>query len=207
MVTAVKICGITRTEDGLVAAHAGAHAIGLVFHPASPRFVTVERAREIAERMPPFVTIVGLFVNSDPQTVEATMRQVPIQLLQFHGDETPQFCTGFGLPYMKAVRMAAGTDLLQYAARYATAKALLLDTFHEGLYGGSGRAFDWGAIPRELALPVVLAGGLTAQNVAEAIRTVRPWAVDVSSGVEREKGIKDPSLIAAFIRGARDADV
>jgi len=207
MATVVKICGITRVEDGLAAAHAGAHAIGLVFHPASPRFVTIDRAREIAQRIPPFVTVVGLFVNPDPQTVEAVLREVPLQLLQFHGDESPELCAGFGLPYLKAVRMAPGTDLLQYTARYGGAKALLLDAFKDGVYGGSGEAFEWRSIPRDLPLPVVLAGGLTVHNVGEAIRTARPWAVDVSSGVEREKGIKDPARIAAFIRGARDADV
>jgi phosphoribosylanthranilate isomerase len=207
MMTAVKICGITRVEDGLAAAYAGAHAIGLVFHPASPRFVSIEQAREIAQRMPPFITVVGLFVNPDQETVQAVLRQVPLQLLQFHGDETPELCGQFDLPYLKAVRMAHGTDLLQYAARYREAKALLLDAFQNGLYGGSGQAFDWRTVPRNLPLPVVLAGGLTAHNVGEAIRTARPWAVDVSSGVEREKGIKDPDQIAAFIRGARDADV
>src|SRR6476659_7114726 len=207
MVTAVKICGITRVEDGLAAAHAGAHAIGLVFHPVSPRFVSIQRAREIAQRMPPFITIVGLFVNADPQTVHAVLREVPLQLLQFHGDEPEQLCAQFGLPYIKAVRMVPGTDLLQYAARYRGAKALLLDAFADGLYGGSGQAFDWRIVSRELPLPVVLAGGLTVSNVGEAIRTARPWAVDVSSGVEREKGVKDPDHMAAFIRGARDADV
>jgi len=207
MVTAVKICGITRVEDGLAAAHAGAHAIGLVFHPVSPRFVSIERAREIARRMPPFITIVGLFVNADPQTVHAVLREVPLQLLQFHGDEAPELCAQFGLPYIKAVRVVQGTDLLQYAARYRGAKALLLDAFADGVYGGSGQSFDWRSIPRELPLPVVLAGGLTVSNVGEAIRTTRPWAVDVSSGVEREKGVKDADQIAAFIRGARDADV
>jgi len=207
MVTAVKICGITRVEDGFAAARAGAHAIGLVFHPVSPRFVSIERAREIAQRMPPFITIVGLFVNADPQTVHAVLREVPLQLLQFHGDESPELCAQFGLPYIKAVRMVQGTDLLQYAARYRGAKALLLDAFADGLYGGSGQAFDWRIVPRELPLPVVLAGGLTVSNVGEAIRTARPWAVDVSSGVEREKGVKDPDQMAAFIRGARDADV
>jgi len=206
MATAVKICGITRVEDGLAAAYAGAHAIGLVFHPASPRYVSAGQAREIARSIPAFVTVVGLFVNPDPQTVAAVLRQVPLQLLQFHGDEPPDFCDRFEVPYIKAVRMAPGTDLLQYAARYEAAKGLLLDAYQEGLYGGSGSAFDWRAIPHNLPLPVVLAGGLTVQNVREAIRVVRPWAVDVSSGVEREKGIKDPGLIAAFIRGARDAD-
>src|SRR5690242_7223221 len=207
MATAVKICGITRVEDGLAAARAGAHAIGLVFHPASPRFVTIERATEIARSLPPFVTAVALFVNPNVATVRAVLERVPVQLLQFHGDETPALCEQFDVPYLKAVRMAPGTDLLQYAARYQGAKALLVDAFKEGVYGGSGHAFDWESIPCDLPVPVVLAGGLTAQNVAEAVRTVRPWAVDVSSGVEREKGIKDPQLMAAFIRGARDADV
>ena len=207
MATAVKICGITRVEDGLAAARAGAHAIGLVFHPASPRFVTIERATEIARSLPPFVTAVALFVNPNVATVRAVLERVPVQLLQFHGDETPALCEQFDVPYLKAVRMAPGTDLLQYAARYQGAKALLVDAFKEGVYGGSGHAFDWKSIPCDLPVPVVLAGGLTAQNVAEAVRTVRPWAVDVSSGVEREKGIKDPQLMAAFIRGARDADV
>jgi len=207
MVTAVKICGITRVEDGLAAAYAGAHAIGLVFHPASPRSVTLERAREIVQRLPPFVTAVALFVNPDPETVHAVLREVDVQLLQFHGDEPPQFCGQFDTAYIKAVRMAPGTDLLQYAARYQGAKALLLDAFNNSVYGGSGHVFDWRTVPRALPLPLVLAGGLTVQNVAQAVRTVRPWAVDVSSGVEREKGIKDPDQIAAFIRGARDADV
>jgi len=207
MVTAVKICGITRVEDGLAAAHAGAHAIGLVFHPASPRFVTVEQAREIASRMPPFITVVGLFVNADPQTIQNVLRQVPLQMLQFHGDEAPELCAQFALPYIKAVRMAPGTDLLQYAARFSGARGLLLDAFQDGLHGGSGQTFDWRTVPRNLPLPVVLAGGLTVNNVGEAIRIARPWAVDVSSGVEREKGVKDADQIAAFIRGARDADV
>jgi len=207
MVTAVKICGITRVEDGLAAAHAGAHAIGLVFHPASPRFVTVEQAREIASRMPPFITAVGLFVNADPQTIHNVLRQVPLQMLQFHGDEPPEWCAQFALPYIKAVRMAPGTDLLQYAARFSGARGLLLDTFQDGLHGGSGQTFDWRTVPRNLPLPVVLAGGLTVNNVGEAIHIARPWAVDVSSGVEREKGVKDADQIAAFIRGARDADV
>ena len=153
------------------------------------------------------MTAVGLFVNPEPETVQAILREVPLQLLQFHGDEPAALCESFRMPYIKAVRMAAGTDLLQYAASYRSAKGLLLDAMVEGLRGGSGHAFDWSLIPAQLPLPVVLAGGLTADNVGEAIRAVRPWAVDVSSGVEREKGIKDADKIAAFIRGARDADV
>jgi phosphoribosylanthranilate isomerase len=208
MVTAVKICGITRVEDGLAAAHAGAHAVGLVFYSASPRCIGIPRAREVVERLPPFVTAVGLFVDPQPYDVLRVLREVPLSLLQFHGDEAPELCARFGVPYIKGCGMAAGTDLLQYAAVYRSAKALLLDTFVEGARGGgTGRSFDWGLIPRDLPLPVVLAGGLTPANVGEAIRTVRPWAVDVSSGVEREKGIKDAAKIAAFMRGVRDADV
>lgn len=207
MATAVKICGITRIEDGLAAAHAGAHAIGLVFHPASPRFVDMARAREVIERLPPFVTAVGLFVDPEPQAVLDVLREVPLHLLQFHGDEPAALCASFGLPYLKACRMAPGTDLLQYAALHVRAKGLLLDAFIDGAHGGTGRSFDWNLIPRDLPLPVVLAGGLTPANVGEAVRAVRPWAVDVSSGVEREKGVKDAAKIAAFIRGVRDADV
>jgi phosphoribosylanthranilate isomerase len=207
MATAVKICGITRVEDGLAAARAGAHAIGLVFHPDSPRMVSVDGAREIARSLPPFVTAVGLFVDAPTEEVRAVLEAVPLQLLQFHGEEPPDYCGGFPLPYIKAVRVRAGVDLLQYAARYSAAKGLLLDAFVAGSQGGTGSAFDWDLIPPSLPLPVVLAGGLTADNVGEAIRRVRPWAVDVSSGVEREKGIKDAARIAAFIRGARHADV
>ena len=207
MPTAVKICGITRVEDGLAAARAGAHAIGLVFYPGSPRCVDTTRAREIAERLPPFVTVVGLFVDQPPADVSRVLRDVPLNLLQFHGAEPPEVCADFGVPYIKAVRVSPVTDLLQCAAVYRSAKALLLDAFDEGAHGGTGRSFDWGLIPRPLPLPVVLAGGLTAANVGDAIRAVRPWAVDVSSGVEREKGIKDAAKIAAFMRGVRDADV
>lgn len=207
MATAVKICGITRLEDGLAAAQAGAHAIGLVFHPASPRLVTIGRAREIARSLPPFVTAVGLFVDAPEDEVRRVLEAVPLQLLQFHGGESPDYCTRFGMPYIKAVRVKAGVDLLQYARLHCEARGLLLDAFVEGVPGGSGNAFDWNLIPSALPLPIVLAGGLTPHNVGEAIRRVKPWAVDVTSGVEREKGIKDAAKIAAFIRGARDADV
>jgi phosphoribosylanthranilate isomerase len=207
MATAVKICGITRVEDGLAAAHAGAHAVGLVFHPASPRAVGIERAREIVRHLPPFVTPVGLFVDASADAVRAVLDSVPLQLLQFHGEEAPDYCGQFPLPYIKAVRVTAGVDLLQYADRYRSAKGLLLDAFVEGRHGGTGRAFDWELIPSSLPLAIVLAGGLTVDNVVEAIQRVRPWAVDVSSGVEREKGIKDAAKIAAFIRGARHPDV
>jgi phosphoribosylanthranilate isomerase len=207
MPTAVKICGITRVEDGLAAARAGAHAIGLVFYPGSPRCIDTARARAIAERLPPLVTVVGLFVDQPAEDVSRVLREVPLNVLQFHGDESPDACARFGLPYIKGIRVSAVTDLLQCAAVYRSAKALLLDAFDENAHGGTGRSFDWGLIPRDLPLPVVLAGGLTAANVGDAIRAVRPWAVDVSSGVEREKGIKDAAKIAAFMRGVRDADV
>jgi phosphoribosylanthranilate isomerase len=207
MATAVKICGITRVEDGLVAAHAGAHAIGLVFHAASPRHVAPHAASLIVRSLPPFVTTVGLFVDQEPAAVRAVLDTVPVDLLQFHGSEPPDYCAAFERPYLKAVRVKPGVDLLQYARRYASAKALLLDAFSDALQGGTGQSFDWALIPPSLPLPIVLAGGLTPDNVGEAVRVVRPWAVDVSSGVEREKGIKDAAKIAAFIRGARDADV
>jgi phosphoribosylanthranilate isomerase len=150
---------------------------------------------------------VGLFVDPDPALVRATVQRAPLQLLQFHGDESPELCASFGLPFIKAIRVAPGVDLLQCARRFAAAKGLLLDAFVEGAHGGTGQAFEWGLIPPGMPLPVVLAGGLTPKNVGQAIRAVRPWAVDVSSGVEREKGVKDAARIAAFIKGARDADV
>lgn len=206
MATAVKICGITRPEDALAAARAGAHAIGLVFYARSPRHVTPARAAEIIRVVPPFVTTVGLFVNAAAEEVRTALAEAPVALLQFHGEETPEFCRQFNRPYIKAVRMKAGVDLLQYAQDYHDAKALLLDNYVEGLHGGSGVAFDWSLIPRGLPLPVILSGGLTPENVTEAVRRVRPSAVDVSSGVESAKGIKDAQKIAAFIKGVRSGD-
>lgn len=207
MTTAVKICGMTRVEDAVFAAHAGAHAIGMVLYSKSPRAVLPVRAREIARALPPFITTVALFVDPTAAEVEQALDEVNPQMLQFHGAEPPEFCAQFGLPFIKSVRVRAGLDLLQYARLYAEAKGLLLDAFVEGSHGGTGASFDWGLIPRALPLPVILAGGLTPANVTEAIRRVRPWAVDVSSGVEAAKGIKDAAKVAAFIRGARDADV
>ncbi|MFN7087148.1 MAG: phosphoribosylanthranilate isomerase [Burkholderiales bacterium] len=207
MVTAVKICGITRLEDALTAARCGAHALGFVFYRGSPRYVSARKAGEIIRALPPFVTAVGLFVDAAAAEVREVLLEAPLNLLQFHGAEPPEFCRSFGLPYMKAVRVRAGVDLLQYASDYHDAKALLLDAFVEGVPGGTGATFDWGLIPRNLPLPIVLSGGLDAGNVAEAIRKVRPWAVDVSSGVEAGKGIKDAAKIAAFMSGVRNADV
>lgn len=207
MATAVKICGITRLEDALTAARCGAHAIGFVFYRPSPRYVPPEKAGAIIRALPPFVTTVALFVDAQPQQVREALSQAPANLLQFHGAETPEYCRQFGLPYMKAVRVRAGMDLLQYASDYQDARALLLDAFVDGVHGGTGATFDWDLIPQGMPLPVVLSGGLSSANVTEAIRKVRPWAVDVSSGVESGKGIKDAAKIAAFISGARNADV
>jgi phosphoribosylanthranilate isomerase len=204
---AVKVCGITRIEDALAAAQAGAHAIGFVFHPSSPRYVDIPRARAIIGALPPFITTVGVFVDPEPTFVKAVLREIRLGLLQFHGDEDPIFCDGFGVPYMKGVRMRQDLDLLQYASIFRAAQALLLDAFVPGSHGGTGQTFDWSLIPSSLPLPVVLSGGLDADNVATAIRRVRPWAVDVSSGVEVDKGIKDAAKIAAFMRGVRNADV
>lgn len=207
MATAVKICGITRAEDALVAARAGAHAVGLIFAPKSPRLVEAGTAAGIVAALPPFVTPVALFVDQEPAEIRRVIERVRPQLLQFHGDESPDFCAGFDLPYVKAVRVRPGVDLLQYARLYRAAKGLLLDAFVEGNHGGTGAAFDWSLIPRDLPLPLILAGGLDPGNVGAAVRRVRPWAVDVSSGVEASKGIKDAARVAAFIRGVRDADV
>jgi phosphoribosylanthranilate isomerase len=216
--TRVKICGITRVEDGVAAAHAGADAIGFVFWPGSPRVVTVERARPIAAALPPFVTSVGLFVDPTPDDVRATLSALSLDLLQFHGAESPEFCRAFGRPYVKAVPVganAARVDLLEYAARYADACGLLFDAPpHGGLPGGTGRTFDWDAMPPDLPRPLVLSGGLDPANVGAAIRRLRPWAVDVSSGVEAigadgkpVRGRKDPARIVAFIEEVRNADV
>ena len=207
MPTRIKICGITRPEDALRAAELGADAIGLIFYAGSARHVTAARALEVIARLPPFVTTVGLFVDAPPAEVEAVLSVVPLDLLQFHGDESPAYCEGFDRPYIKAIAAAPGVDLLQSAGFHAKARALLVDAYVPGVAGGTGVQADWSAIPRNLPIPVVLAGGLHAGNVSEAIRTVQPWAVDVSSGVEQSRGIKDHNKMAAFVRGVRDADV
>jgi len=207
MATAVKICGITRVEDALAAVRAGAHAIGLVFCKESPRCITPAAAGAIIRALPPFITTVGVFVDAPADEVRATLAHAPVELLQFHGAETPEYCRQFGRPYVKAVRMGPGMDLLQYARDYHDAKALLLDAYIEGTHGGSGVAFDWSRVPADLPLPVILSGGLTPENVGDAVRRVRPCAVDVSSGVESARGIKDASRITAFIAGVRNADL
>lgn len=205
--TRIKICGITRVEDGLAAVRLGADAVGLVFYAPSPRAVTPAQARAIVDALPPFVTTVGLFVNAEASEVREVLAAVPLQLLQFHGDETPQFCSSFDRPFLKALRVRAGVDLLQCAQDFRQASGLLLDAFVEGLRGGTGATFDWSLIPRQLPLPVVLSGGLEPGNIGAAVRAVRPWAVDVSSGVESAKGIKDAVKIEQFINGVRNADV
>lgn len=206
MRTRIKICGITTVADGLAAAAAGADAIGLVFYPKSPRYVHAERAAEIAAALPPFVNVVGLFVNATPEFINETLAQVPIGLLQFHGDEDETYCRQFERPFLKAARVRPELDLVQYAASFPSAQGLLLDAFVEG-YGGAGHTFDWSLIPKALSRPIVLSGGLNVDNVSEAVRRVRPLAVDVSSGVEVSKGVKDHAKIAAFIAGVRNADV
>jgi phosphoribosylanthranilate isomerase len=202
--TRIKICGITRLEDARMAVELGADAIGLVFYAASPRSIGPEQARAISAAIPPFVTTVGLFVDPAPDEVESVLRHCPLGLLQFHGDEAPDFCRGFALPYIKAARVRADADLIQYLSRYHAAQGWLLDAYHDQLYGGTGEAFDWKLIPRDLARPVILSGGLTPDNVGAAVRQVRPWAVDVSSGVESAKGVKDAAKIAAFILGVEN---
>ena len=196
----VKICGITRVEDALTAVAQGADAIGLVFYAPSPRAISIEQAAAIVQQIPAFVSVVGLFVNAEERYVKEVTSRVALDLLQFHGDETPEQCASFGLPFIKAVRVKSDTNLVQCAKDYSASRALLLDTYTEGVAGGTGHVFDWGLIPPDLAKPVVLAGGLTAANVAAAITQVKPYAVDVSGGVEAAKGIKDAAKIAAFMQ-------
>ena len=196
----VKICGITRIEDALNAVRSGADAIGLVFYEPSPRNVSIEQAIEIANRVPAFVTVVGLFVNAAPEFVRNVISRVKLDLLQFHGDETPQECARYGLPFIKAIRVKSDTNLVQCAKDFSAARGLLLDAYTEGVAGGTGNVFDWKLIPVDLEKPVILAGGLNAQNVAQAISQVKPYAVDVSGGVEVSKGIKDAAKIAAFMQ-------
>jgi phosphoribosylanthranilate isomerase len=203
--TRVKICGITRVEDALCAVHAGADAIGLVFYAASPRYVSIAQAKDIVAAMPPFVSVVGLFVNAATAEIQSILSQVHLDIVQFHGDETPTQCAQINLPYYKAIRVKPDTNLLQYAIDFKTAKALLLDAYSEQAYGGTGHTFDWNLIPQDLPKPIILAGGLDAQNVAGAIQQVRPYAVDVSGGVELAKGIKSAEKIAAFMQAVKES--
>jgi len=205
MRTRVKICGITRPADGVAAAQAGADAIGLVFYPKSPRYLSAERAIEIRDALPPFVQTVALFVNADAAQVSQVLGRVKPALLQFHGDEAPEFCGQFGVPFVKACRIRPGVDALQYLQPFSHAAAWLVDSFVPE-YGGVGESFDWSLVPRQPARPLILSGGLDQKNVARAIRAVHPWGVDVSSGVESAKGIKDAGKMAAFVAEVRNAD-
>ncbi len=198
--TGIKICGITRRSDAMAAANLGADAIGLVFYPPSPRAVSIEQAGEIICDLPPFLSLVALFVDAEPAYIRQVLEAIPIHLLQFHGDEEPAACEGWGRAYIKAVAVGNGVDLAATAQRYQRASALLLDTPAGAACGGSGKCFDWELVPDNIAKPVVLAGGLNAENVGAGIRKLYPAAVDVSSGVESAKGIKDAEKIAAFIR-------
>jgi phosphoribosylanthranilate isomerase len=205
MRTRVKICGITRVPDAQAAAQAGADAIGLVFYPPSPRFLSLEQARALRRALPPFVSAVALFVNPSVEEVQRVLETVRPDVLQFHGEESPEFCERFGVPYLKACRVRQGVDLLEYLRPYSGASGWLADAYVEA-YGGTGTSFDWSVVPQQRALPLVLSGGLTCDNVGDAIRSVRPWGVDVSSGVESAKGIKDAGKITAFIKEVRNAD-
>ncbi|HQS81719.1 MAG TPA: phosphoribosylanthranilate isomerase [Thiobacillus sp.] len=205
MAVRVKICGITRLQDLHAACDAGADALGFVFYEKSPRHLSIANAAALLRELPPFVQSVGLFVDAEPAFIESVLQAVPLDLLQFHGDETPADCARFGRPYIKAVRVNRETDLLKCAADFDAACGLLLDAWVPGVPGGTGERFDWTLIPANLPKPVILSGGLTPDNVAEAVQRVHPWAVDVSSGVEISKGIKDAHKIAQFIAKAKDA--
>ncbi len=203
----VKICGITRVEDAWAAVQSGADAIGLVFYAPSPRHVEIAQAVEIAKQIPAFVSVVGLFVNAAPEYIQEVSTKVGLDLLQFHGDETPQECAAYKLPFIKAIRVKTDTNLVQYGKEYSAAKALLLDTYTEGLAGGTGHVFDWNLIPASIAKSVILAGGLNENNVALAIKKVQPYAVDVSGGVEMAKGIKDAAKITAFMQQVYESTI
>jgi len=204
--TRIKICGITRIADALAAAEAGADAIGLVFYPQSSRHVAIQQAQSIASSLPPFVSTVALFVNASDAQVRRVIDAVHPSLLQFHGDETPADCARYAYPYIRAARMKPGLDLLNFKAQFTDAQALLLDAYIEA-YGGGGEVFDWSLIPKNANFPIVLSGGLHASNVGRAIAQVRPWAVDVSSGVEQSKGVKDAAAIRRFVAAVRAADM
>lgn len=199
MRTRVKICGITCRQDAEFAVEMGADALGLVFYSPSPRAVSIAQAKEIVDGLPPFVSIVALFVNAEPNEVRACIKALPTAILQFHGDETALYCEQFAQPYLKAIRMQENTDLVDVANRYNSASAILVDSYQAGIPGGTGHVFNWSLI-KTINKPLILAGGLTADNVASAITEVKPYAVDVSGGVEQAKGIKDKQKITAFMQ-------
>ena len=199
MHTRIKICGIKHLDDALKAVECGADAIGLIFVEKSPRYSSLAAARVVAESLPPFVTTVGLFMDAPAETVREALKVVPLNLLQFHGDESPAFCDQFGLPYIKVLRMRDNVNVVAFAQEYPNAAGILLDTYHEK-GGGTGQTFDWSLIPEDMPLPLILAGGLNPENVASAVERVKPYAVDVSSGVESEPTIKDHKKIEQFIK-------
>lgn len=202
----VKICGITRPEDARLALRAGAHALGLVFYPHSPRVVAIEQASAIAREAGPFTTLVGLFVNASPETINTVLEQVPLQLLQFHGDETSSECTRYGRPYIKALRMRPELDVSAAMAAHPHASGFLLDAYRKGIPGGTGETFDWERVPRNPDRPIILAGGLSPDNVRQAIAATRPYGVDVSGGVEASPGLKDAVKVNQFIFNALNGD-
>ena len=204
--TRVKICGICSLDDAHAAIEAGADALGFVFYEKSPRAVSAEQAAAIVRQLPAFVSSVGLFVNADAERLRSVLAQCPLDLLQFHGDESPQFCESFGHPYLRALRMREGVDVIAEAANYPSARAILLDSYKPGVPGGTGESFDWQRIPRERHFPLLLAGGLHSDNVAAGIASCRPWAVDVSGGVEASPGVKSAARIRQFIQAVADAD-
>ncbi|MBS0358361.1 MAG: phosphoribosylanthranilate isomerase [Proteobacteria bacterium] len=199
MSTQIKICGMTREDDALSAAYLGVNAIGLIFYDKSPRNVDVQDAKVIAKRMPPFVDVIGVFVNPTKEYVQEILSQVDLTGLQFHGEEPREFCESFKLPYIKTLRMKENTDIHAYIKEYSSMSALLLDTYQEDQYGGTGKTFSWDLIPKDLEKRLILAGGLTVSNVKEAIQKVKPYAVDVLSGVESSKGIKDQMKMKFFV--------
>ncbi|MCK5830454.1 MAG: phosphoribosylanthranilate isomerase [Methylococcales bacterium] len=206
MRTRVKICGFTQVSDAVTAAKLGVDAIGLVFYPPSPRNISIEKAVKIVNTLPAFVTVVALFVDENESQIREVMSKVSIDCIQFHGDEEPVDCRIYNKPYMKAIRMKPGLNILEIAEQYSDASALLLDAYHPGIKGGSGSQFDWDLIPKNCSLPIILAGGLQTSNIKTAIQSVKPYAVDISSGVEEKKGVKDVAKMAAFIREINEGD-
>ena len=207
MITKVKFCGITNLQDAISAAELGADALGFVFYPKSPRFISPKNAKEIIKKLPPFISMVGLFVNQSKSEVEEVIKDCPLNLLQFHGDENEAFCKQYNLPYIKAISMKSDVDLLKCVQEYNSAKALLLDTFSKDARGGSGEVFDWKMIPPNTLKPIIVAGGLTPENVQTLLEVISPYGVDVSSGIEINKGLKDYKLMKKFILGVTNAGV
>ncbi len=206
MRTRVKICGFTQVDEAVIATKLGVDAIGLVFYPPSPRHVNIEQAQKIVKALPAFVTVVALFVDEKESQIKEVIKQVSIDCIQFHGDEMPVNCRLYNKPYIKAIRMLPDLDILEMTDQYYDASSLLLDAYHPGIKGGSGSQFDWGLIPKDCSKSIILAGGLHVDNVKQAIQSVRPYALDVSSGVEKTKGVKDVAKMAAFIQAINEGD-